>query len=104
MVEAIKPKEIALAKSRYFPDFVLQAFNELIAEKFTNGSATVKQCDVIARMVKLAASEEVSRNTIFANGWLNVEEIYREAGWKVVYDKPGYNESYDANFKFSEKR
>ena len=48
-------------------------------------------------------SEDVGRLTkakIFSEGYLNVEEVYREQGWVVSYDKPGYNESYDANFKF----
>ena len=103
MIEPIKPQDIAQAKVKAFPDFVMQTFNELIAENFTNGKATVRQCDVIARMVKLAASEDVTRNVILNRGWLNVEEIFREAGWKVTYDKPAYNECYEAFFEFKDK-
>lgn len=33
--------------------------------------------------------------------WLNFEGAYRRAGWKVEFDKPGYNESYPATFKFT---
>lgn len=103
MIEPIKPQEITLAKAKIFPDFVLQSFNELIAENFTNGRAVVKQPDVIARMVKNAASEDVTRNVIFDRGWLNVEEIFRDAGWKVTCDKPSYNEDYVAFFEFKVK-
>jgi hypothetical protein len=43
------------------------------------------------------------QSEVYAKGWLNFEAIYEEAGWKVVYDKPGYNETYDANFTFTKK-
>jgi hypothetical protein len=31
---------------------------------------------------------------------LDIEDTYREAGWKVEYDKPAYCENYPANFTF----
>ena len=80
-----------------FPDAVFDAFNELIAQKFSGGSATIKQDDVVALMVQ----KGLDRQEIFDKGWLDVERVYRSQGWKVQYDKPGYNESYAANFTFS---
>ena len=50
--------------------------------------------------VKLMVEKGLNRNEIFNKGWLNIEEVYRSAGWKVNYDKPAYNESYDAYFTF----
>ena len=41
---------------------------------------------------------------IFANSWLDVEDIYRNAGWDVEYDKPGYCENYEAHFVFRKKK
>lgn len=40
---------------------------------------------------------------VFKKGWLNVEYLFRAAGWEVQYDKPGYNETYEAYFTFSKK-
>ena len=37
-------------------------------------------------------------------GWLDVEGIYRKAGWDVEYDSPGYCEDYPATFKFRKKK
>jgi hypothetical protein len=34
---------------------------------------------------------------------MDFEPFYEKAGWKVVYDKPGYCESYAANFTFTRK-
>lgn len=42
----------------------------------------------------------VTQAQIFDNGWLDVEELYREAGWAVEYDKPGHGETYPARFEF----
>ncbi len=42
----------------------------------------------------------VTSTTVCDNHWLDVEDVYREAGWVVEYDKPGYCESYEATFTF----
>jgi hypothetical protein len=47
---------------------------------------------------------EVTRDDVYDKGWLNIEPVYAEFGWVVEYDKPGYNESYDATFEFTKQR
>ena len=110
MTKPLSPDEIGLYKSKTFPPEVFEAFNELIAAKFSNGYATVKQEDVVERIISKIDKDHDpedlptrTRSRIFAEGWLNVEEAYREQGWKVEYDKPGYNESYGAYFTFRSK-
>jgi|SRR5215217_4188967 len=100
MTKPISPNEIAEAKKSAFPDFVVETFNELIAANFSNGSATILQEDAVALLMERG---QVNRNQVFNMGWLNIEEIYRAEGWKVSYDKPGYNESYPASFEFRKK-
>lgn len=39
-------------------------------------------------------------NQLIKEKWLDIEDHYRKAGWKVTYDKPAYCENYDAYFKF----
>ena len=46
------------------------------------------------------AKAGLERALIFKKGWLNVEEMYREAGWQVTYDRPAYNETGYAYFYF----
>ncbi|MEK7640643.1 MAG: hypothetical protein AAB389_01455 [Patescibacteria group bacterium] len=98
-VQPIKPSEVVQIKKEAMPDVVLQSFNELITENFDGTSAVVKQDDVVNLLVK----KGFTRDEIFKKGWLEVEDIYRVAGWTVIYDKPGYNEDYDANFEFRKK-
>lgn len=96
----VSPNELTNFQREQMPVEVIETFNEMLAENVIEGYGTVKQKEVIDRLV----TKGLERALIFQRGWLNVEEIYREAGWKVEYDKPGYNESYDAYFKFTAKR
>lgn len=98
-VDPLKPQDVAKEKQASIPDEVLECFNQVILEEYYNGYASIKQEDVVNLMI----SKGLDRNEIFKKGWLNVEDIYRKAGWKVEYDKPAYNESYPASFSFSAK-
>jgi hypothetical protein len=96
----IKPSEVANIRNANIPEFVFSAFNELIAKNFSGKQALVMQNSAISLIIALSP-EPISREKIFAERWLDVENAYEQAGWKVVYDKPAYNESYEANFTFS---
>lgn len=98
-VKPIRPNEAIGKKLESMPDAVIEAFNELISEHFDNGEARFKKNEVVTRIV----SKGVEKKAIFANHWLDVEEIYEKAGWDVEYDKPGYNETYEAEFIFSQR-
>lgn len=93
-VKPISPQEI----KKTIPDFVIEAVNELIAEKVNDKNyATVLQKHIVDR-VKSKTDQD------FDYAWLDFENIFRDAGWNVNYDKPAYCESYDAYFEFSPKR
>lgn len=109
MSQPIRPDQVADKKVETFPPQVFDAFNELIGQHFSNGSATVYQNDAVELIWrKLTEQEGVAvrfgvhnKGDLSRRGYLNVEEAYRGAGWRVVYDKPGYNESGHAYFIFS---
>jgi hypothetical protein len=103
-VKPISPSEIASQKLKDIPSFVFSIVNKRLAAKYVDGifEVTIKQDDIIADI--LAHKPEMIRRDVFDNGWLNIEEVYRQAGWDVHYDSPGYNESYDAFFKFTPKK
>ena len=99
-VKPISPREVVTLKASSIPDEVFEAFNELIAENFWNGYSSFTEKKVVARIVK----KGISSTKAYENNWLDVEKFYEKAGWKVDYDKPGFNESYDAVFNFSIKK
>jgi hypothetical protein len=98
-MKPISPKDLADNKLRTLPEYVIRAFNDLITEKFDDGSAVILQKEAVARIKTL--NRDISSEEIFNLGYLNVEAIFRKAGWKVEYDKPAYNEDYEPTFIFS---
>ena len=94
----IKPSEVRAKKTANIPDAVFEVFNRLIVESWDGGSATVLQ-DEVAGLV--ADALDIDRKEVYRRHLLDVEESYREQGWDVEYDKPGYHETYSASFRFS---
>ena len=102
----IKPITPAKAKTKQtFPDEIIKAFNDLLTEKGSSSSIRITQDEAIERALAnfTASGKKITRSQIFENNWMDVEDTYRKAGWKVSYDKPGYCESYPAYFIFSKK-
>ena len=96
----IKPSEIGDATKAVIPPFVFDAFNALIALHWNCGCAEFK----LSEARKEVKDRSPEKSDDFPSGWLNVEEAYRADGWKVTFDRPGYNESYPATFTFSVKK
>jgi len=92
-MKPISPKEAQDYKNRNIPSEVIEAFNELISENFNGVSSKVSQKEVVERIKSKLKSD-------FKNSYLDVEPLFEEHGWKVIYDRPGYNETYDATFEF----
>lgn len=102
-IEPIKPDDAEDTRNASFPSEVIQAFNNAIIANLRNGVAKFK-CKSVAAAI--ANSMGTTVETIYANHWMDVEPVYRAQGWDVEYDKPGFNETYDAIwiFKKSKKR
>lgn len=100
MTKPIKPSEITEAKTKSFPDKVIQTWNNLITQKWNGRVAHIKQDEAVAALM---SSMNLTRQGVFDSGYLDIEPTYRREGWKVKYDKPGWDENYKAFFEFSKK-
>ena len=94
----LKPSEVRAAKVAALPEEVFTVVNRLIAEAWDGYAATVKQKDLV---LALTSALGIDRAEVFRRKLCDFEEAYRLVGWDVEYDKPGYNESYDATFSFT---
>ena len=99
-IAPIRPDRRPAPQEIIFPDVVIEVFNELIVKNYKNGYSRFLQDEVVTELVKKGLDEK----DIYANHWLDVEDIYRKNNWWVRYDSPGYCESYPASFNFSTKR
>lgn len=107
-IKPFSPAEAKDAKSSHLPRELLQAVNELLAERYKDyGSIHIKLKDVKARCEKILGIDEmfsgVSPMDAWPEGVWDFEPVYRKAGWRVNYDGPGYDESYDGYYIFDQK-
>ena len=94
----ITPEEVRARRIDFIPSIIFETINTMICEKFDGKSATLRQNDILNEVCNECSG--LTRQEIFKKHYLDIEPFYREQGWKVEYDKPGYNESYPATFTF----
>ena len=110
MIHLITPEEAEKAKISSIPDYVFQAFNELLAENFVGNVGTIiYQHEVLKRIINIYPhiienDKDNIVNSLFVNHWLDVEKIYEEAGWEVTFHKPAYYEDFDPYYNFIPKK
>ena len=96
----LRPDEITDAKKEYIPDGVFDVFNMLITKHWNGHEAIVKQEELMTHIQNRLGCE---REKIYAEKYLDVEDIYRAEGWSVTYDKPAYCENYEPYFEFKKQ-
>lgn len=99
-VKPVTPDDIHEQKLKDLPDGVISVWNTAIAKNWRGSNATVYQKDIVDDLEKAG----YKRTTTYSQGYLDIESIYEAAGWDVEYDKPAYNETYDAKFIFTRKK
>jgi len=74
----------------------------MIVEKWNGHNSTILQKDVIDRLVD---EFNMDRAALFNNKYLDVENVFRKAGWTVRYDSPAWNADnmYEPTFRFSKE-
>jgi hypothetical protein len=107
-IEPFSPADARKFKVTSTPLEVIQAANELLAENYIDGQIHIKLKDLKARCRKILGVDDpmfsgVDPMSNWSSKVWDIEEVYRQRGWKVVYDKPAYNESYDSYFIFIPK-
>lgn len=103
-VKPFSPQEAREALKKNLPDYVIEAVNQLLAEKIGSSSYITLMQDEVLDLIMELSNGEVTRDEVIKRHYLDFEGVYRDAGWKVTYDRPAYNEHYKASFKFSVKK
>lgn len=78
---------------------MIEVVNELLRKYFDGHQAVIRQEEIKEMFIK--RTPEYDSHRMFAEKLMDIEQFYRAAGWKVVYEKPGYNERGQAFFTFS---
>lgn len=80
---------------------IVDVVNELLRQKFDGRQALILQEDIVALFNERYPDYE--RERIFREKQLNIEQLYRDSGWIVEYEKPLYYETFPARFIFKAK-
>lgn len=103
----LTPDEVQTLHHKNIPSEVIEAINELLVLKYRRPLLDIRitQREIIdAAQIKFQSMIKRSTNEIFENGWMDFEPVFRNNGWDVSYDRPGWNESYEAFYLFSRKK
>jgi hypothetical protein len=108
-VKPLSASTITEQKLSSIPDEIIESVNALILNRWTGLKAQIMQKEIVEEYVRLKKnvgdereSQDI-RDEIFKKHWLDIEEIYRQEGWDVKYDRPGFDENYEAFFVFTKK-
>lgn len=83
------------------PDIVFEVVNDLLLTKpRKNNRIIITQDEILNKLTGDEGCDRFRRQAMLDKGWLDFEDIYREVGWRVTYDKPAYNENYKPYFIF----
>lgn len=101
-VKPISPKEIMGDLEEIIPPAIIQAVNNLLKKKYRGSTVSIKQEEIVKEAIRIDSS--LTSAKIYDNKWMDFEPIFRKSGWIVSYDKPGWDENYDAFFQFKPKK
>ncbi len=93
-VQVIKPNELAKRKAFTIPDKMIEIVNELLVENYRHGSKVIT-------ILQNEIRERWNNDETWCTKNLDFEPLFEQEGYKVVYDKPSYGESYPASFTFT---
>lgn len=91
-VNPVRPDELVPANERQIPDVVFDVFNAHLTRGSAKASTGIRieEEDIVRELVKRG----LKKADIFGKKWLQVEPIYRQAGWEVVYSRPNLAYEY----------
>lgn len=100
MAGPMRPGDAAKHKANLIPQEVFDTYDTLIAQNLGHGSATVYLSDLVDALI--AGGLATSFDDAQKKGYLDVEDVYRQNGWTVRFEKPGFNEGRRQHFVFTD--
>jgi hypothetical protein len=79
----LSPQAALDLKAKTIYPKVIEVVNSLLVKHMKNGRVILRKDDVVNA---LTLATGVSDSTVYEEGWLDFEFLYRREGWKVSYD------------------
>lgn len=100
----ITPNEVLENRIYKIHPSIIKIVNDILSQRFTHkdSSVVIKQKEIVDKFQEL--HPDFSREKLYDEKHMDFEYEFRKFGWDVAYDRPGYNENYEAFYKFSIKK
>lgn len=98
MTKPITPDKVKQAQEAKIPDEVIEVFNDLIIENWDGNFARFRQEEVTGR---IGEQLNITNQEVYKRKLLNIENVYKRAGWTVRYDAGDAFHQDPATFTFS---
>lgn len=92
----VGPDDLPPMEKKPIPPFVFDIVNQMLAEAEDRDFIRLE----LYRVKKTIMANMPKDEGPFHRDWLDFEQAYRDAGWKVDFDAPPYGEDYDACYYF----
>lgn len=100
-MKPITPEEAVRRRADPLDPRVIDTWNKMITEKIRpDRRAVISQPEIIDALIE-AIGFGCTRADVIEGRWLDIEDLYRAAGWDVVYQKAHYVDNYESTFTFS---
>ena len=107
MIKPFTPEDVRKHKIFVLPQELLQSINELMSERYKPGGFNIKAEEIIERAKFIHSASSSNPFTTVGDDWydkgyMDFESAYQEAGWKVKYNQPSYDENFSSYYRFEE--
>lgn len=87
----IKPEQV----TQTIPDGVFAVFNSLIAKNIVGNTSIIYASELVDNIM---SQLNIPKEDIYRLKYLDVEDFYRDVGWKVEYEAGNWREPLDKPF------
>lgn len=96
-IRPLTPSEVQDRQKQEADPILIQAVNNLLIETLnSSGKCAEFSWSSLKRAVDKLDKDRIPTGPELGRVWL----AFRDAGWAVEVDSPGYNESYETRYKF----
>lgn len=75
MAKVYSPEDVLKKRVETIPDYVIDAFNDLLTENYQEDETIIEQEDVIRKILEYSTDDELTRDTIFKKHYLDIENL-----------------------------
>lgn len=100
-IKPVRPEDVFKQEEHTIHPSMIRAIN-LFLTRFDGKQAIITVEELIDKFLEFES--KWTRDMIWKKKQLDFEGLYKDSGWDVIYDKPGYEETYKPFYLFKLKK